>query len=88
MNFKKGKGRLPPSSLLPPPSPPLVTRLSIAYKSFGSFGMSTIVKFHEQVCNTPKYLMLLVIFSNDKALYNPLSKYRSLLKVSYKKLHN
>ena len=56
----------------------------MAYKSFSSFGMSTIVKSQEQVY----YLLLLVIFSNDKTLYNPLSKYRNLVKVSYKKLRN
>ena len=48
----------------------------MAYKSFGSFGMSTIVKSQEQVY----YLLLLVIFSNDKTLSNPLSKYRNLVK--------
>ena len=57
---------------------------SMVYKSFGSFGMSTTVKSQEQVY----YLLLLVIFSNDKTLYNPLSKYRNLVKVSYKKLRN
>ena len=56
----------------------------MAYKSFSSFGMSTIVKSQEQMY----YLLLLVIFSNDKTLCNPLSKYRNLVKVSYKKLRN
>ena len=57
---------------------------SMVYKSFDSFGMSTIVKVQEEVY----YLLLLLIFSNDKTLYNPLSKYRNLVKVSYKKLCN
>ena len=57
---------------------------SMAYKSFSSFGMSTIVKSQEQVY----YLLLLVIFPNDKTLYNPLSKYRNLVKDSYKKFRN
>ena len=48
------------------------------------FGMSTIVKSQAQVY----YLPLLVIFSNDKTLYNSLPKYINLVKVSYKKLHN
>ena len=56
----------------------------MAYKLFRSFSMSTIVKSQEQMY----YLLLLVIFSNDKTLYNPLSKYRNLVKVSYKKLRN
>ena len=51
----------------------------MAYKSFGSFGMSEIVKY---------YLLLLLIFLNDKTLYNPLSKYKNLVKVSHKKLRN
>ena len=37
---------------------------SMAYKSFGSFGMSRIVKSEEQVY----YLLLLVTFLNDKTL--------------------
>ena len=57
---------------------------SMAYKSFGSFGMSTILRSQKQVC----YLLLLVIFSNNKTLYNPQPKYRNLVKVSYKKLRN
>ena len=56
----------------------------MTYKLFGSFGMSTIVKSQEQVY----YLLLLVIFSNDKTPHNPLPKYRNLVKVSYKKLRN
>ena len=56
----------------------------MAYKSFGSFVMSTIVKYQEQVY----YLLLLVIFFNDKTLSNRLSKYRNLVKISYKKLRN
>ena len=57
---------------------------SMAYKSFGSFGMSTILRSQEQVY----YLLLLVIFSNNKTLYNPQPKYRYLVKISYKKLRN
>ena len=57
---------------------------SVTYKSFGSFGMSAIVKSQEQVY----YLLLLVIFSNDKTLYNPLSKYRNLVKVLFKQFRN
>ena len=50
--------------------------------------MSTIVKSQEQVYNTPIYLLFLVIFSSDKTLYNPVSKYRNLVKASYEKLRN
>ena len=57
---------------------------SMAYKSFSSFGMSTIVKSQQQVY----YLLLWVIFSFDKTLYNPLSKYRNLINVLTKKLGN
>ena len=57
---------------------------SMAYKSFGSFGMSTILRSQEQVY----YLLLLVIFSNNKTLYNPQPKYRNLVKISYKQLRN
>ena len=57
---------------------------SMAYNSFGSFGMSAILRYQEQVY----YLLLLAIFSNNKTLYNAQPKYRNLVKVSYKKLRN
>ena len=50
--------------------------------------MSTIAKSQEQVYNTPIYLLFLVIFSNDKTLYNPVSKYRNLVEALYKNLRN
>ena len=56
----------------------------MAYNSFGSFGMSAILRYQEQVY----YLLLLAIFSNNKTLYNAQPKYRNLVKVSYKKLRN